>query len=1659
MGNGNSYVMIPGEDTKYSNDQKKGGNTASAKTGPKKADKSCARFILVILALAGLAALGVGLWAALKPVGLDEDPLVVVDPPPPSAKRGDPHPINSNRKRTVFAYATKKMGVRPRSTVIAATSTIFTLQYPQDLSDFVGQRYIVYSNTTLPHAVEFTPLVNRHAFTHCPRAARGHPTWDEPLPVVGGKYTIARFIDGQPGAAIHWHVLECGRVVVIAQRHVEYCTSDLTECVIPAVTSANITELFASTILTDEVTAAQGTIGNLTVYDLNALRAVLVNLTASSVNATELHSVLAHITTLVSQSITSTTAVITNLFATTGQITQLTSTFFTALNGTVTHLESVTGYIQNLVTDQAAINNITAQTIYAENATITNVVSQMASSVPLTHTTSAVLPSTHNLQLLNGSVALNMTLPADMTAFIGKRMKVCSISGQQDALILGGTNKFDTADYWSVWRTEQATNPCCITFDVLSATRLDITERKCGLFCTNSSFVHCIDPQRPESTNLLHGWWKEAIKGVNPSRSAGIGASYFFVNMSVSPPVLTFYAGSAKYPREPTWEDQSNLATTSLARISGIRTQTWYAVSPTLLSQLNSNNVVNPALTAPVILSLPFYLLLQPDANTLYGNFVFENGVTIFDEKLCTRIAANQVPEIIPYGTGISNGGLEPDHPITILRSLADIYMFKLNPQLVARDARFTGSISGSTLTVTAMTFGTLVRGSALTAGSGLANGTVITGRLTGTGGVGTYTVSPSQSVTSRVMLGLEKDENWKGPDFANGLLDSIITTGVTHDTTVIKTTKTVNVADGLTGFRFSAYHHVVPASKVRLSGFAPFSDWYNATIGREFFVSAASCTTNYPNPNVNPLYEDYAASSLNRTHHHDVCIFFDSSSLSAVPSGSPVMTVSYGPITGNSNQQETASAMLYWFYESIQVALHNRFVVYFDPATRTPTGLGTRKPLESWDSVKNALQLGTQVAISLATRVVTTTASMYVNPVAVNFGSTTLDRSAPPYSDVLGSYNIRPDVDVFNANPDGTWTYNIALQNYVIDARYPAWKVVGTSRTGIHNIFAQINYPGGGGDEFATEMVAVGQLPPTQYSYTQNDAPVNAAGIGTLYTSLTRLQNLRFQERFFAGRVNPLYTGGKNIGYIRFAQVSNFDPFFLMYTPDFLPTGVSVNPRVDREAHAKAISAVMQYLKTNLSCTEIILDIRRNPGGLAFGVVPIRELFGADNFTFSRRLAVAVDNANVYDMSTFVSANSLGSLGETVNTAYPTLSAANYPNSTHTNGHVVIVTDVSAASAADNLPTLFLGKTFDKKLGANTTVKIFGTIDGRLAGSSVSGDRAPTSRGAPKFKNTIGRAISPFSTFGDGASALPTYEDGGRLSNRHPALAIDCVPSFPNSPSGRAGGCPLESDFENLVYPDLGVDCVNYPNTRPRLAGDARPQCPLTFDAVLNPLSTTSGSTIVTVTTPAPHTYSNGESIALTQVAAAVSGIPLVQLEGGHVIGNVTVTTFTFVVTTPATATAVGVGGTMRIMGRSQWRDAWLEQAIQFLRSQAPPTKKDEPTVEWWQSEAAKHVRNEPLSAKRTAREIYGRDIACQPGMDVVSVQDKNTTMEITVDLTDADMNDSQEIFRRIFKARQEANVIYEEEMKSGGFCMDPEGRVMVTPLCQQLPRVVFVS
>jgi hypothetical protein len=93
--------------------------------------------------------------------------------------------------------------------------------------------------------------------------------------------------------------------------------------------------------------------------------------------------------------------------------------------------------------------------------------------------------------------------------------------------------------------------------------------------------------------------------------------------------------------------------------------------------------------------------------------------------------------------------------------STAVAYYFRLNTtdfsngvSVESRTASFTGSITTTTLTVSAVSAGTLYPSMQIT-GTGVTAGTRIVAQLTGTtGGAGTYTVSISQTVTSTAMTG-----------------------------------------------------------------------------------------------------------------------------------------------------------------------------------------------------------------------------------------------------------------------------------------------------------------------------------------------------------------------------------------------------------------------------------------------------------------------------------------------------------------------------------------------------------------------------------------------------------------------------------------------------------------------------------------------------------------------------------------------------------------------------------------------------------------------------------------------------------------------------------------------------------------------------------------
>lgn len=69
-----------------------------------------------------------------------------------------------------------------------------------------------------------------------------------------------------------------------------------------------------------------------------------------------------------------------------------------------------------------------------------------------------------------------------------------------------------------------------------------------------------------------------------------------------------------------------------------------------------------------------------------------------------------------------------------------------------AADVRFTGSIAGTVLTVTDVDYGIILDG-ATVFGTGITAGTVVVTQTSGTtGGIGTYTVSESQTVGSRTL-------------------------------------------------------------------------------------------------------------------------------------------------------------------------------------------------------------------------------------------------------------------------------------------------------------------------------------------------------------------------------------------------------------------------------------------------------------------------------------------------------------------------------------------------------------------------------------------------------------------------------------------------------------------------------------------------------------------------------------------------------------------------------------------------------------------------------------------------------------------------------------------------------------------------------------------
>jgi len=157
--------------------------------------------------------------------------------------------------------------------------------------------------------------------------------------------------------------------------------------------------------------------------------------------------------------------------------------------------------------------------------------------------------------------------------------------------------------------------------------------------------------------------------------------------------------------------------------VDGTYRYTWFISNPS--AAIFTGSISTTTLTVDSVLS----------GTIAVGQAIFGQG-----------IAQNTV--ITALGTGTGGAGT---YTVSNSQTVATTQI-----NSVAAPAVVTGDITGTTLDVTAVSSGTLQIGQTLE-GANVTDGTIITALGTGTGGTGTYTVSPSQTAASATIYAL----NW----------------------------------------------------------------------------------------------------------------------------------------------------------------------------------------------------------------------------------------------------------------------------------------------------------------------------------------------------------------------------------------------------------------------------------------------------------------------------------------------------------------------------------------------------------------------------------------------------------------------------------------------------------------------------------------------------------------------------------------------------------------------------------------------------------------------------------------------------------------------------------------------------------------------------------
>lgn len=416
-------------------------------------------------------------------------------------------------------------------------------------------------------------------------------------------------------------------------------------------------------------------------------------------------------------------------------------------------------------------------------------------------------------------------------------------------------------------------------------------------------------------------------------------------------------------------------------------------------------------------------------------------------------------------------------------------------------------------------------------------------------------------------------------------------------------------------------------------------------------------------------------------------------------------------------------------------------------------------------------------------------------------------------------------------------WDYCVDMTNYLVNPRALYWGIQGTLDANQPNpvvLGYPPVFPGPGRAQFVGAIGVINMV---------NGRPVPVNPDVTRYrlmrtSGINPTTEMLLANANHFGQINPAYTLGRRIGYIRWADTTYADPANLMTQGLFAPENpfTSSNPRIAREAQAQVFAVMMQYLVQEVGMESIIIDIRGGYGGTVQPVITLAEFFGAQRAGYSNYtdFVPQLDDP-VIRVGSIPSVNdALRRISAASETLFVDMNRQRYPAAVWPGGsdcdprQVVILDDVFAFSGDDFFPHMFLGDRQDGAIGCNTFTTIVGDLVARLKGTNVGNTRMPLpaagSIPGTVFVNATNVPQSVFQPNFDGPTIHFRYGNGQYSHEQVPGAQAVYTPFL----HGTAGNAPLPSSWERTVYVDIGAIA---PHPDPRLPGDTRARTPSLTD------------------------------------------------------------------------------------------------------------------------------------------------------------------------------------------------------------------------------------